>query len=156
MTRTELRTTLYTRGVLLNPHAETLLDHPVFDLRDEEEISIVERSICDLDLSAGGTLLEVFAAAREQGLTLCPADTGPYLRLAMTTQGNAPDSVLSAGKSPAGALKVAAAPLSDNVEYPKGFYLRVVDNQQCLRGFRCDDAYRFTPEDRFAFRSLVA
>jgi hypothetical protein len=70
----------------------------------------------------------------------------------MMEQSNAPDSVLSAGHSPAGAIKVAAAPLSDDVEFPKGFYLRVVDGQHWLRGFRCDDEYRFGPADRFVFQ----
>lgn len=146
--------TLKSSGVLLNAHAETLLDHAAFELRRAEEVSIVERDVGDLDLPTGGTLPEVFEAARQHGLGLCPPDTGPYLRLAQTTQVNAPDSVLSAGRSPAGALKVAAAPLSDDVEFPKGFYLRVVDDQLWLRGFRCDDEYRYSPDDRFAFRSL--
>ncbi len=155
LTRVELRATLRSRGVLLNAHAVTLLDHPVFDLRNREEISIVERNVADLDLREGGTLPEVFAAARERRLAVCPPDTGPYLRLALTSQANAPDSVLSAGRSPAGALKVATTPLSDDVELPKGFYLRVVDDKHWLRGFRCDDEYRFSPRDRFAFRLSV-
>jgi hypothetical protein len=72
----------------------------------------------------------------------------------MPAQENAPDSVLSAGRSPAGAVKVAAAPLSDDVAFPKGFYLRVVDGVQWLRGYRCDDEYRFAAGDRFAFTRL--
>ena len=106
----------------------------------------------ELGLVDGGTLPEVFAAAARQELALCPPDTAPYLRVAMTWQENAPDSVLSAGRSPAGALKVASAPLSDDDEYPKGFYLRVVDHEPWLRGYRCDLEYRFAAEDRFAFR----
>lgn len=156
MTRDELRTALRVHGVLLNAHAETLLDHVVFSPRDPEEITVVERGPGDLGLSTGATLLELFQAAREHGLALCPPDTGPYLRLALTSQASAPDSVLSAGRSPSGALKVASAPLSDDVEFPKGFYLRVVDGQQWLRGYRCDDEYRFSAEDRFAFRLAVA
>jgi hypothetical protein len=152
LSRSELRTALETGGVLLNAHAHTLLEHAVFDLRDAEEITIVERSVGDLGLGAGATLPEVFAAARAQGLALCPPDAGPYLRLALTSQANAPDSVLSAGRSPTGALKVAAAPLSDDVEFPKGFYLRVVDHRPWLRGYRCDDKYRFSADDRFVFR----
>lgn len=152
LTRSELTLALATAGVLLNAHAHTLLEHAAFDLRDAEEITMVERSVGDLGLGAGGTLPEVFAAARAQGLALCPPDTGPYLRLALTSQANAPDSVLSAGRSPAGALEVAAAPLSDDVEFPKGFYLRVVDHQPWLRGYRCDDEYRFSADDRFVFR----
>lgn len=146
---------LRTRNVLLNAHAETLLDHEVFDQRDREEISVIQRGVGDLGLSTGATLLEVFAAARGQGFALCPPDAGPYLRLAMVSQANAPDSVLSAGRSPAGAVKVASAPLSDDVAFPKGFYLRVVDGQQWLRGFRCDGEYEFAPEDQFAFQLSV-
>ena len=156
LTPDELRTALRVHGILLNTHAETLLGHRVFDPRDREEISIVEREAGDLGLSTGATLPEIFQAAQEQGLALCPPDTGPYLRLALTRQASAPDSVLSAGRSPAGALTVASAPLSDDDEFPKGFYLRVVDGQQWLRGYRCDDEYRFSPEDRFAFRLSVS
>jgi hypothetical protein len=149
--RTELRAALRSHGVLLNAHAETLLDHEAFDVREPVELTIVERSVGELGLGDGGTLPEVYAAAQQQGLSLCPPDTGPYLRLALRSQPNAPDSVLSAGRSPAGSIKVAAAPLSDDVEFPKGFYLRVVDGVQWLRGYRCDDEYRYTAGDRFAF-----
>ncbi|WP_241988787.1 hypothetical protein [Cryobacterium sp. TMT1-2-2] len=153
-TRAELRTKLGSHGVLLNAYADMLLDHTVFDPRAQEEIKIIERNVGELGLRTGATLLEVFAVARERGFALCPPDTGPYLRLAMASQANAPDSVLSAGRSPVGALKVASAPFSDDVAYPKGFYLRVVDGQQWLRGFRCDHEYLFSPEDRFAFQPL--
>lgn len=138
--------------ILLNEYAEMLLDHAVFDRRDDEEIDIIECSVGDLGLNESAPLVDVFTAADEQGLTLCPPDTGPYLRLAMTSQANAPDSILSAGRSPAGSIKVASAPLSDDMAFPKGFYLRVVDGQQWLRGYRCDDEYLFSPEDRFAFQ----
>ena len=151
-TRTELRERLRSHAVLLNAHAETLLDHPVFELRDAEVIGIVVVRVAELHLETGGTLSEVFAAAFDSGLELCPPDTGPYFRLSFTSQTNAPDSVLSAGRSPAGSVKVAAAPLDEDVEFPKGFYLRVVDHRCWLRGFRCDDEYRFSPDDQFAFR----
>lgn len=151
-TRAELRQALAAAGVLLNAHAETLLDHPAFDAREPEEIDGVVRTLAELGLNDGGTLHDVFDSARGHGFALCPPDTGPYLRLATMSQASAPDSVLSAGRSPAGAIKVAAAPLSDDVEFPKGLYLRVVDGRRWLRGYRCDDEYRFAPEDRFAFR----
>lgn len=152
LSRDDLRAALQSGGVLLNAHAETLLAHPVFDGREPEELSLVERDLRALGLHDGATLPEVYAAAEGGGLALCPPDTAPYLRLAMTWQENAPDSVLSAGRSPSGALKVASAPLADDVEYPKGLYLRVVDHRPWLRGYRCDLEYRFAPEDRFAFR----
>lgn len=152
LTRSQVRRTLDESGVLLNEYAEILLESPIFDLREGGDVELVERGVGDLGLSGGATLGEVFGAAEEAGLTLCPADTGPYLRLALSSQENAPDSVLSAGRSPAGALKVASAPLRDDPEFPKGFYLRVVDGQRWLRGFRCDDEYRFSSADRFIFQ----
>ncbi len=152
LSRGELAERLRRQGVSLNAHAETLLASSAFDERPGEVMQFVERTVAELGLPDGGTLPEVFAAAVGRGLELCPADAAPYLRLAWTSQANSTDSVLSVGRSPQGAVKVASAPLSDDVEYPKGFYLRAVDGVLWLRGYRCDDEYRFTPDDRFAFR----
>ncbi|MGH1550459.1 hypothetical protein ACRAWB_15300 [Leifsonia poae] len=150
--RVELRAALLDHGVALNEYAETLLGHPVFDLREGEDVDIVVRTVGELGFTTGAVLPEVHTTAIEQGLTLCPADTGPYLRLAMTSQRNAPDIELSAGRSPAGSIKVAAPRLVDDPSFPAGFYLRVVDGQSWLRGFRCDDEYLFPPDASFAFR----
>jgi hypothetical protein len=79
---------------------------------------------------------------------------GPYLRLALVHQANSPDPVLSAGHGPAGAIHIASEPVSGDVEYPKGFYLRVIDGQTWLRGYCCDDTYVWTPEQRLAFLLL--
>ncbi|GAA2055413.1 hypothetical protein [Leifsonia soli] len=153
-TRAELRRALASANVRINAHAETLLDHPTFDAREPDLVTVVTRTVIELGFSAGATLPELLAAAPDHGLALCPPDTGPYFRLAMTSQANAPDSILSAGRSPAGAVIVASAPLSPDVEFPKGFYLRVVDDESWLRGYRCDDEYRHSPGDRFAFQQL--
>ncbi|WP_192498537.1 hypothetical protein [Ornithinimicrobium pratense] len=39
-------------------------------------------------------------------------------------------------------------PLGDDAAYLKGFYLRVVDGEAWLRGYRCDDTYEWGPEQR--------
>lgn len=152
-TRAALLQALRANDVSLNAHAETLLDHAVFDDDVSREITVIERTVGDLGLTHGATLPQIFAAARERGLELCPATTGPYLRLAMAVQESAPDSVMSAGRAPSGAVTIASAPLSDDVDYPKGFYLRVVDDRQWLRGYRCDDEHLWSPDDCFAFGS---
>lgn len=149
----ELASRLAARGILLNAHAVTLLENAVFDEREVEAVVLAERTVAELGLVDGATLPEIFGAARAQGLGLCPADTAPYLRLAVSAQEAAPDSVMSSGRAPAGSLTVAAEPLSDDVEYPKGFYLRVVDGQAWLRGYRCDDEHVWSPADRFVFRA---
>lgn len=149
--RTQLVGTLGDAGVQLNAYAEALLAHPMFDDPAGRTLRIVERTVEQLGLPEGAVLSEVFAAAKNQGLELCPLVVGPYLRLSLMDQGNAPDSVLSAGRSPAGAIHVASKSVSEDVEYPKGFYLRVVDGQPWLRGYCCDDTYVWAPEQRVAF-----
>ncbi|MHA7281768.1 hypothetical protein [Arthrobacter sp. TMS2-4] len=49
------------------------------------------------------------------------------------------------------AIHIASEPVSEDVEYPKGFYLRIVDGQSWLRGYRCDATYVWSPEQRVAF-----
>ncbi|THJ64600.1 hypothetical protein E8P82_14605 [Arthrobacter echini] len=149
--RTETLQALYDAGVQLNAHAETLLAHPAFDAPVGRMLQIVERTVGQLGFEHGGVQSHVFAAARNQGLDLCPLVTGPYLRLANMGQANAPDSVLSAGRGPTGAIHIASEPVSEDVEYPKGFYLRIVDGQPWLRGYRCDDTYVWAPRQRLAF-----
>lgn len=149
--RSELVQSLRHAGVELNTHAETLLAHPAFDAPEGRTLRIVERTVQQLGLEEGAVQSQILATARSQGLELCPLVTGPYLRLALTDQENAPDSVLSAGRAPTGAIHIASEPVSEDVEYPKGFYLRVVDGQPWLRGHRCDDTYVLAPEQRLAF-----
>jgi hypothetical protein len=144
---------LQNADVHLNVHAETLLAHPVFDDSTEQTLHIVERTVEQLGFEQGAVQSQVFAVARDQGLELCPLVTGPYLRLAMMDQADAPDSVLSQGRGPSGAVHIASELVSEDPEYPKGFYLRVVEGQAWLRGYRCDDEYVWAPGQRLAFLS---
>ena len=148
--RDELMRALQRAGIRLNVHAETLLQHTVFDDPAGQDLRFVERTVHELGLATGGTQLQVFDAARAAGLHLCPVISGPFLRLATLGQPNAPDSILSAGRPPTGAVHIASEALSDDEAYPKGFYLRMVDDEAWLRGYRCDDTYRWGPEQRVA------
>lgn len=151
-TRRDLREALAERGVRCNAFAEMLLEHRCFDDHPVESVRLTRRTLGELGLPDGGLLSQILAAVPQQGLELCPPDTGPYLRLALMDQEQAPDSELSAGRVPAGSLHVVSAPLREDDHYPKGFYLRVVDGVRWLRGFRCDDEYRWPAESRVALR----
>ena len=154
LARHELIAELASRNILLNAHAEALLADAVFDdAASQHTITVVESSVDDLGLRDGASLSQIFTTAEARGLLLCPPTTGPYLRLAVDEQASAPDSVLSAGRAPSGSLTVATPVLSDDDEYPKGFYLRVIDGQAWLRGYRCDDEHIWSPEDRFVFQA---
>lgn len=142
-------------GIQLNESARTLLAHRCFEAREPERLDVVRRSLAQLGLAGGGTLPEIFAAVRARGFAPLPADAGPYLRLAYREQEQAPDSVLSAGRAPTGAVHVLSLPLSAEDEYPKGFYLRVVDGVTWLRGFRCDDEYVWPADSVFALHAVA-
>jgi hypothetical protein len=156
LTRPDLRLALAAAGVRLNASAETLLDDPVFanaEAETVETVEIVERTVGQLALADGAALPQIVAAASEQGLLLCPPYAGPYLRLAMPNQLSAPDSVMSNGRPPTGAVHVASERLRAEDDFPRGFYLRVVEGRPWLRGFRCSDDAPWSSDDRFAFRS---
>lgn len=153
LSRDQLRSALTSRGILVNVHAETLLDADVLDREDARVIAVTERTVADLGRPDGAVLSEILELGLQQGLLLCPADTGPYLRLTLADQAPSTDAVMSSGKAPDGSLTVASEALSDDVDYPKGFYLRVVEGQLWLRGYRCDDEHVWSPQDRFVFRA---
>lgn len=152
LSRAELFSRLASNGVLLNVHAETLLSRAVVDRQPRRIIVVAERSVADLGLAEGATFPTIFRIAQQQGLALCPPDTGPYLRLALDDQVEAPDAIMTSGRAPTGSLTVASAPLEDDHEYPKGFYLRVIAGQRWLRGYRCDHEHVWSGEDRLVFR----
>ncbi|WP_104160932.1 hypothetical protein [Arthrobacter sp. ZGTC212] len=152
LSRPELMRRLDSHSILLNVHAETLLQDVVFDERDSHPVMVTERTVAELGLSHGATLPQIFEAAQRQGLLLCPMDAGPYLRMVWTDQTASRDSVMSSGRAPEGGLTVAAEAFRADHEYPKGFYLRVVDGHSWLRGYRCDDQHLWSPADRFIFQ----
>jgi len=149
--RPRLLEALESGGVQLNASARTLLDDAAFDRPTPQSVTVVQRTLKELGLPAGAALPLIFEAAQDHGLDLCPGDTSPYLRLAWRTQPNAPDAIMSNGRAPTGSVTVAAPLLREDDDYPKGFYLRVIDHTLWLRGYRCDLTYAWDPEDSFVF-----
>ena len=97
--------------IQLNESATTLLNDAIFDRPSPESVTVVERSVSDLGLPSGAVLQQIFEAAQEHGLTLCPPTTGPFLRLVLRSQASASDAVMSNGKAPSGSLTVASPAL---------------------------------------------
>lgn len=153
LSRHDLKSELSSRQIHLNAQAQILLDDAVFDdANTQHVITVVVRNVSDLGLPHGATLSQIFDAAQGLGLKLCPPTSGPYLRLAVTKQEGSTDPVMSRGRAPEGSYTVAAQTLRDDDEYPKGFYLRVVNGQSWLRAYRCDDTHIWSPDDQFIFR----
>jgi hypothetical protein len=152
LSRRELLAALRKLGVRLNASAEVLLNSDAFDGQRLESFYVVQHTVAQLGFTDGANLSSIIDTGRETGLSLCPATTGPYLRLVMIDQPTAPDSVMSNGSAPSGSITVAAAPLRNEDDYPKGFYLRSVDGVLWLRGYRASDRHVWSPHDRLAFR----
>jgi hypothetical protein len=147
-----LRAALDGSGVLLNDSAEVLLNDAIFDRQRLESFEVVQRTVGQLGVRGDATLSSISSKAREAGLSLCPSITGPYLRLVMTGQDSAPDSVMSNGSAPSGSITVASAPLDDDDVLPKGFYLRAVNGVLWLRGYRATEEHIWSPDVCLAFR----
>lgn len=152
LSRQELVCALSERGVRLNASAEVLLNSAAFDRQELETFPVVRRTVAQLGFNDGASLSSIFAGALEEGLSPCPPIAGPYLRLALTDQESAPDSVLCNGSAPSASITVAATPLRDDDSWPKGFYLRAVNGVLWLRGYRATDRHLWSPDDCFAFR----
>ncbi|HJX78718.1 hypothetical protein [Glutamicibacter sp.] len=151
LSRSALKLKLRGREIQLNEFANQLVQHPVFDHMEAPLVKkFATRRLADLGLNDGASLADVFSAARRHALSLCPVTAGPYLRLAYREQPTSKHSVLNVGKAPESSLTVASVALGDD-DFPKGFYLRTVDGQQWLRGYRCTDEHRFSPNDHFIF-----
>ena len=155
LARADLMSALATAGVRLNPSAEILLASNVFESTTTESVRLAEHSVADLGLAQGGSLSQILAAASAKGLELCPLTVAPYLRLAFVDQESAPDSIMTNGRAPSGSLTVASAPPSADDAYPKGFYLRVIDQVPWLRGYSCTDEHIWSPDDRLVFKGAT-
>ena len=153
LTGAELADRLAAAGVLLNTYAGTFLAAATSgDASEPEAVFVAARSVRELGLPEGGTLPKIYERAAAQGLALCPPVTAAYLRLVTRDQSVAADTVLSAGRAPTGSLTVSSPRLREDDEFPAGLYLRVIDGDLWLRGYRCDDEHVWSPDDTFVFR----
>jgi len=154
LTKTALLARLREQGVRLNALAEDLFAHPAFRPEPEaREVDVAFVTVAELGFADGATYPQLVARAVESGLVECPLELGPYLRLQCLDQPEVVDAPpRTRPGSPPGSLTVASAPLDDSVETPKGFYLRRVDGEPWLRGYRADSEHVWSPQDALVFR----
>jgi hypothetical protein len=153
LSKSELLAELLRNSIQLNEYGRNLFAHNEFTTSAVvSQLATVELAVAHLGLLRGATTERIHERASELGLTLCPLELGPHLRLQFLDQ---PEGHLghppSKHRAPPGSITVASRPLTDDVDTPKGFYLRRIDGVLWLRGYRCapDDIWR--PEDRLVF-----
>ena len=153
-TRGELLARLQATRIGLNPAALALFDDKRFTTdTTPSAIDTVRRSVASLGWPGGATLAQLLASAAGQGLSACPLELGPHLRLQYTDQPEgAVGQPATRHRAPPGSITVVSWPLSDDEAVPKGFYLRRIDGVLWLRGYRAPAAHVWSRDDILLFQ----
>jgi len=105
-----------------------LLYNVKYVTKERQQIDLTEISLIELGLTDGKAgLLEVIRQAQNVGLNMCSPDVAPFLRLANFDDKNS-HGTEKKHKTPDGAVTVVSEILDEEVHFPKGFYLRKIDN----------------------------
>lgn len=152
-TGAELLEDLRQAGVELNESARVLLGSEWFrDRTEQRKLTVVELAVGQLGFPAGGRMSEICRRAEELGLSLCPLELGPYFRLQFLDQAEGYWGFpVTRHRAPPGSITIASKPVSDDDEFPKGFYLRRIQGVLWLRGYVSDDLHVYDPGDHLAF-----
>ena len=140
-------------GVRLNSAASLLFSDDRFTASEHgATVRVVFASVRSLGLPHGATFARIVERAHAEGLALCPLELGPHLRLQLTDQ---PEGSVgqpsSHHRAPPGSITVASLPLDHSYETPRGFYLRRIDGELWLRGYRSSELHTWSPLDILAF-----
>jgi hypothetical protein len=153
LAKSQLIQQLQQYSILINEYAKRLLADDRFTTSDTKySIQTVELTVGDLGFPAGATTDQIFNRARELGLELCPIELGPYLRMEYLDQpeGYSGDP-LQRHQAPSGSITIASKILTEDNDFPKGFYLRRINGELWLRGYRADHLHVWNPGDHFIF-----
>ena len=152
LAKSELLHSLRGRRVCFNEAAEKLFQDPRFTPKSRiETVQIAFRSVGSLGLRNGATYERLIARAAESGLTECPLELGPHLRLQYWNQPDAGGGLATPGKAPAGSITVASQWLDDSDDTPKGFYLLRSRGARWLRAYWTSSDYVWAVDDVMVF-----
>ena len=153
LTKSQLVQKLKEHSILMNEYGERLFNDDGFTTSNTKySLQTVELTVGNLGFPDGATTVQIFKRASDLGLELCPLELGPHLRLKYLDQ---PEGYSGSSKqqqqAPTGSLTIASEILNENHEFPKGFYLRRINNVLWLRGYCTDDLHIWNPHDHFIF-----
>lgn len=152
VSKRDLLARLSAAGVQLNDHARDLVERPDFIVEaDGRIVEVGVVTVAELGHATGATMPILLQAARDRGFDSGPPELALHLRLQMLDQREVQTPSPIIGRAPPGSITVALRPFCDDGSVPRGFYLRRVDGELWLRGYRSDDSHLWSPEDRFAF-----
>ena len=153
MSPAKLLVTLEQCGVKLNDAAKELFGHSNFVTSpDRKHLSIVQVSVASLGFTEGAKIQDIYDQATEQGLVLCPIELAAHFRLEYLDQ---PEGSIgfppTKNCAPHGSVTIAAKPISQDENTPKGFYLRCIEGVLWLRGYHSSSEFVWSQQDQFAF-----
>lgn len=153
LTKSQLIQKLKQYSILMNESAERLFADDKFSTSETKYIlQTVELTVGDLGFPDGASMGEILKRATELGLELCPLELGPHLRLAYLDQ---PEGYLGnplkQHQAPSGSITIGSEILTEDHDFPKGFYLRRINGVLWLRGYRADHLHVWNPDDHFVF-----
>ncbi|MDW0118557.1 helicase [Sporosarcina thermotolerans] len=152
LTKLQLTRKLQQQSISLNEYAERLFSNDKFTTsKTKYNLKTVELTIRNLGFPEGATMPQIFNRAEELGLDLCPLEVGPHLRLAYLNQPEGSTGNLPRGQAPSGSITIASEIISEDDDFPKGFYLRKINGVLWLRGYIAEDLHVWKTEDHFIF-----
>ncbi|WP_078427350.1 helicase [Alkalihalobacterium alkalinitrilicum] len=153
LTKEQLIQKLQEYSILINEYGKRLLTNEKFTTSDiKYRLHTVELTVGNLGFLEGATTAQIFKKASELGLELCPLELGPYLRLKYLDQSEGDSRTsIQQHQAPTGSITIATAILTEDDDFPKGFYLRRINGELWLRGYIADDLHVWDPYDHFIF-----
>jgi len=142
--------------VQINPSGHQLLtDDRYFTAQHPENVQVHQVRVASLGLQHGGVMAQIMAAAAARGLSACPLELAPHLRLmSLDQEEGAVGFAHTLHRAPPGSITVVSPPLSTDDDFPKGFYLRRVEGQLWLRGYTSWAGHVWQPEDMLVFAGV--
>jgi len=149
----ELLEDLERAAVEINEFGLMLLTSAAFKASENRyPLVTVELTVRNLGFPQGAMISAICKMAENVGLSLCPVELGPHLRLQYLDQ---PEGSLgqpsSEHRAPPGSITIASEALEEGDDFPKGFYLRRIKGALWLRGYRSDSEHIWDPEDHLIF-----
>lgn len=152
-TKLELLAALRDHGVELNELATLLFARDEFTTSEATAaVETVELTVADLGFADGATSDELVDRAAGLGLSPCPLELAPNLRLSyLDQQEGHRGQAITRHRAPPGSVTIMSRPIHMDDEVPKGFYLRRIDGVFWLRGYCASPEHVWGPEDRLVF-----
>ncbi|MDF2038353.1 helicase [Cytobacillus oceanisediminis] len=156
LAKSQLLQKLQQYSILMNEYGERLFADDRFTTSDRvSSLKTVELTVMNLGFHDGATTEQLFKRARSLGLELCPHELGPHLRLKYLDQPEGfSGNTTKQQQAPTGSITIASEILTEDDDFPKGFYLRRINGVLWLRGYIADHLHVWNPEDRFIFIKL--